>query len=151
MQSMYLSSQSQWKSRYFFLWFYRKQFRMATDNATTDTEDSSMPSGIAAVCLLHLGLGALGVLGGLALFVFSPFVGVFAVLLGLILLALGYDLMKFRARGWRRAIAFHAVDIIVGLILLLGDGIKQTIGVVISASIIIYLYSQKNLYLNDSE
>jgi hypothetical protein len=124
---------------------------MTTDSATTDTEDSPMPSGIAAVCLFHLGLGALVVLGGLALFVFSPFVAVFAVLLGLILLALGYDLMEFQARGWRRTIGFHAVDIVVGLILLLGDGLKQIVGVVISSTIIIYLYTQKNLYLDDSE
>ena len=123
---------------------------MATDGVTTVTEDSSMPSGIAAVCLFHLGIGGLVVLGGLGLLVFSPLVGVFTVFLGLILLALGYGLMEFRARAWRRTIGFHTVDIIVGLILLLGDGIKQSVGIIISASIIIYLYSQRNLYLNDS-
>lgn len=39
------------------------------DGATTDTEDSSMPSGIAAVCLFHLGIGALVVRGGLGMIV----------------------------------------------------------------------------------
>lgn len=108
-----------------------------------------MPSGVVAVCLLHLGTGALAVLGGLTLFVFSPFMGAFAVFLGLILLALGYGLMKLRARAWRQTIAFHGIDIIVGLLLI--DGLKQISGPAISTAIIIYLYSQRNLYLNDSK
>lgn len=123
---------------------------MATETATADTEDSSTPTGIAVVCLFHLGLGALVVLGGLGLLVFSPVVGVFAVVLGLVLLALGNGLMEFRARAWRRTIAFHAIDVVAGLVLLLGDGVEQSIGIVVSASIIVYLYSQRNLYLTDS-
>jgi hypothetical protein len=122
---------------------------MATDSATTESENPSMPSGISAVCLFHLGIGALAVLGGLGSLVFSPFVGVFAVLLGLVLLALGYGLMELRRRAWRRTIAFHAIDIIVGLSLI--DGFERIGGVAISALIIVYLYSRKSLFIDGSE
>ena len=124
---------------------------MVTNGAGGDTEDSTLPSGIVAVCLLHLGIGALAVLGGLALFVFSPLMGTFAVFLGLILLALGYGLMNLRARAWRQTIAFHGIDTLIGVILLLGDGIKQISGPIISIAIILYLYSQRNFFLDDSE
>lgn len=124
---------------------------MATIGAGSDTETSSMPRGIAAVSLLHLGSDALAVLGGLVLFVFSPLTGVFAVFIGLILLALGYGLMNLRAREWRMAIAFHGIDTLIGIVLMLGDGITRIIGSIVSISIIIYLYSQRNLFLDDTE
>lgn len=123
---------------------------MATIGAGRDTEESPMPRGIAAVSLLHLGFGALAVLGGLVLFVFSPLMAIFAVFVGLILLALGYGLMNLRAREWRMAIAFHGIDTLIGVILVLGDGIIQLSGPIVSISIILYLYSRRNLFLDDT-
>lgn len=110
-----------------------------------------MPNGAAVVCLLHLGLGVVVVLSGLVLLLSAPPVGVFAVSLGLVLLALGYGLMNLRAREWRWTIGLHAVDIVVGLVLLFGGGIEHVVGIAISSSIIVYLYSQRNLYLGDGE
>lgn len=121
---------------------------MATDNATPDAPDTTMPSGIVAVCLFHLGMGALVILSGLFLFVSSPIGGIFTVFLGLILLALGYGLMKFRVQEWRLTIVFHGIDVLVSLLWL--DGVKQVSAIIISMGIIIYLYSQRNLYLNSS-
>lgn len=122
---------------------------MVTDGATTDAENHSLPSGIMAVCLFHLGIGALAVLGGLGMLVFSPLAGVFTVLLGLVLLALGNGLMALRRRAWRRTIALHAIDIVVGLSLI--DGLRPVIGVVLSSTIIVYLYSRKSFFIGDSE
>lgn len=123
---------------------------MATIGADRDTDDSPMPRGIALISLLHLGFGALGVLGGIVLFVFSPLMAIFTAFFGLILLALGYGLMNLRAREWRMAIAFHAIDTLIGVILVLGNGIIQISGPIVSISIILYLYSQRNLFLDDT-
>lgn len=122
---------------------------MGTDNLTPDALDSTMPSGIVAVCLFHLGMGALVILSGLLLLASSLIGGVFTVFLGLILLALGYGLMKFRAREWRLTIMFHGIDVLVSLLWL--DGVQQVSAVIISAGIIIYLYSQKSLYIKHSK
>lgn len=121
---------------------------MATDNVTPDAPDSTMPSGIVAVCLFHLGMGALVILSGFLLLISSLIGGIFTVFLGLILLALGYGLMKFRIREWRLTIIFHGIDVLVSLLWL--DGVKQVSAVIISVGIIIYLYSRRDLYLTSS-
>lgn len=124
---------------------------MATDGATADAEDAAMPAGVAAVCLLHLGLGAMALLGGLALFARSPPIGLLTVVIGCILLALGYGLMNLRARAWRRTLGFHGFDAVVGLVLLLGGEIDALVGIGVSLSVIVYLYLQKDRYLSDPE
>lgn len=116
---------------------------------TSDTERPSMPDGIVAVCLLHLGIGALAVLSSLLLLVLAPLVGVFTLFLGLVLLALGYGLMNLRAREWRGTIALHGIDILVSLLLI--DGLRRIVSPIISAAIIVYLYSRRDLFFDDSD
>jgi hypothetical protein len=125
---------------------------MGKDGVSTNFEEVSLPDGVKAVCLLHYGIGGLAVLLGVLLLVGNPVLGIVIAILGGLLVQIAQGLRSFHRSAWRNAITIHGIDIGVGLLLALANGIgEHLVSILISGTVIIYLYSQRHLYQNDSE
>lgn len=127
------------------------------------------PLGIAILAVLDIIGGILGLFGGISLAALSTVIaemmeemgglpgleglfgatievmfvvlGIIAIIMGIVALAVGWGFWKGSEWGWFLGVALYAIGIILGLASLVGGNIFSLVGIIIGALILYYLFT----------
>lgn len=107
------------------------------------------PLGIKVICILgFLGVG-LGLLMGLGLMAYGGLgvlLGMFVMGLSVAQLGVIYGLWTVQPWGWTAGVALYALNVVLQLLNVVMGQASAILGVIISAGILAYIYSKRDVY-----